>query len=74
VTGEWRRRHNEELYDLYSSSNIRVIKSRCVKWAGHVARIRDRRAAYRVLVVELRERAHLEDLGVDGRIVLKFVF
>ena len=39
VTGKWRRLHNEELNDLYSSPNIvRVIKSRRVRWAGHVAR------------------------------------
>jgi hypothetical protein len=49
VTGEWRRLHNEERYDLYSSPNIiRVIKS--MRWAEHVACIGDRRGAYRVLV------------------------
>jgi hypothetical protein len=51
VTNEWRRLYNEELYDLYSSPNIiRVIKSRRMRWAEHVARIGDRRSAYRVLV------------------------
>ena len=43
VTGEWRKRHNEELNYLYSSQNIvRVIKSRRTRWPGHVARIGDR--------------------------------
>ena len=42
VTGEWRRLHNEELIDLYSSPNIvRVLKSRRIRWAGHVARMGD---------------------------------
>ena len=46
VTGEWRRLHNEDLYDLYLSPNvIRVISSRTMRWAGHVARIGDRRGA-----------------------------
>jgi hypothetical protein len=51
VTGEWRKRHNEELRDLYSSPNIvQVIKSRRMRWAGHVARMGERRGVYRVLV------------------------
>ena len=51
VTGEWRRLHNEELNDLYSSPNIvRVIKSRRMRWAEHVAHIGEERGAYRVLV------------------------
>jgi len=51
VTGEWRRLHNEELNDLYSSPNIvRVIKSRRMRWAGHVARMGEECGVYRVLV------------------------
>ena len=51
VMGEWRRLHNEELSDLYSSPNIvQVIKSRRMRWAGHVARMGEERGAYRVLV------------------------
>jgi len=53
VTGEWSKLHNEELNDLYCSPNIvRVIKSRRMKWAGHVARICDRRGVHRALVRE----------------------
>ena len=51
VTGEGRKLHNEELNDLYSSPNIvRVIKSRRMRWAGHVASMVERRGVYRVLV------------------------
>jgi len=51
VMGEWRRLHNEELSDLYFSPNIvRVIKSRRMSWAGHMARMGEERGAYRVLV------------------------
>ena len=51
VTGAWKRLHNMELNDLYSSPNIlRVIKLRRMRWAGHVARMGEDRGAYRVLV------------------------
>jgi hypothetical protein len=51
MTGEWRRLHNEELNDLYSSPNIvRVIKSRRMRWAGHVVCKGEGRGPYRVLV------------------------
>jgi hypothetical protein len=51
VPGEWRKLHNEELNDLYCSPNIvRVTKSRRMRWAGHVARMGERRSVYRILV------------------------
>jgi hypothetical protein len=52
-TGEWRKLHNEKLRDLYSSPNIiRIIKSRKMRWAGHVALMWEKRNAYRLLVGE----------------------
>jgi len=60
VTGEWRRLHNEELNDLYSSPNIvRVIKSRRMRWTGHVARMGEEKGVYRVLVGKLEGRRPL---------------
>jgi hypothetical protein len=51
VTGEWRKLHNEELRDLYSSpSIIRIIKSKRMRWAGNVACMGEKRNAYRLLV------------------------
>jgi hypothetical protein len=51
VTGKWRKLHNEELSDLYSLPNIvRVVKSRRMRWAGHVARMGEGRGVHRVLV------------------------
>jgi hypothetical protein len=57
VTGEWRKLHNEELRDLYSSpSIIRIIKSIRMRWAGHVARMGDKRKGYGLLVGKPKER------------------
>jgi hypothetical protein len=60
VTGEWRKLHNEELTDLFSSPNIRqVIKLGRLRWAGHVACMGERRGAYRVLVGKLEGKRPL---------------
>jgi hypothetical protein len=70
--GSWRKLHNDELHSLYSSPNIvRVIKSRKVRWAGHVAR-----KGGKVFTVFWlggpKVRDHWEDVGVDGRITLSW--
>ena len=60
VTGEWERLHNEELHGLHSSPNIiQVIKSRRMRWVGHVARMGNRRSAYRFLVGRPDEKRSL---------------
>ena len=60
VTGEWRKLHNEEFNDLYSSPNIvRVIKWRRMREVGHVARMGERRGVYRVLVGKLEGKSSL---------------
>jgi hypothetical protein len=68
VTGEWRKLHNEELHDLYSSpSIIRIIKARRMRWAGHVAPMGEKRNAYRLLVGKPEGRRPL------GRLRLKWL-
>jgi len=75
VTGEWRKLHNEELHDLYSLPNIvRVVKSRRIRWAGHVARMGRIEVCTGCWWGSLRERGHWEDQDVDGRIILKWIF
>jgi len=70
VTGVWRKLYSEELNDLYSSPNIiRVIKSRRMGWAEHVACMEERRGVYRVLLGKPERIDHLKDSGVDGRII-----
>ena len=74
VTEEWRTLHNEELNVLYSLPNIvRVIKSRKMRWAGHVARMGEERVAYRVLVGKPEGKNRWGDLGVDGWIMLGWI-
>jgi hypothetical protein len=64
VTEEWRKLHNEELHNLYSSPDIiRQVKSMRMRWAEHVARMGEERKVYKVSV----ERDHLEDQGVGGK-------
>ena len=75
VTGEWRRLHNEELNDMYTSPNVvRVIKSRRMRWAGHVARMGEERGRIGSWWGNRRERYHWGDLGVDGWIILGWIF
>ena len=75
VTGEWRKLHNEELKGLHSSPNIvRVIKSRRMRWAGHVARMGEERGRIGSWWGKRRERDRWGDPGVDGRIILGWTF
>jgi hypothetical protein len=72
---EWRKLHKQDLNNLYSAPNIvRVIKSRRMRWARHTERM-GRGKAYRGLWWRnLKNSDHLKDSGVDGRIILKWVF
>jgi hypothetical protein len=75
VTGDWRILYNEEINDLYSTTNIiRAIKSRRMRWTGHVARMGKRAVHTGFWWGDLREGDHLGDPGIDGRIILKWIF
>jgi len=71
VTGEWRRLIDEELYNVYCSQKFRVIKSRRMSWAGmwHLRWAGEIQTGF--WWGNLRERDHLEDLGVDGKKIFK---
>ena len=73
VTGEWRKLHNEELSGGYSLPNIvRVVKSRRMRWAGHVGRMGEGCTGF--WWENLRERNQRGDPDVDGRIILRWIF
>ena len=74
--GEWRKLHNEDLNDVFSSQNIvRVIGSRKLKWAEHVVLMGERRGGvYSVLVENPEGESHWGDAGVDGRTILRRTF
>jgi len=74
VTVEWRKLHNEELNDLYSPRLFRVIKSRRMTSAEHVAFMGESRNIYRGLVARSEGKNHLGDPGVDGRTILRWIF
>ena len=74
VTGEWRKLHNEELNDLYSLPNIIQLITLRRRWVGHVTSKGERRGVYRALVVKPEGKSHLEDPGIDERIILKWIF
>jgi hypothetical protein len=74
VTGVWRKLHNEELHNLYSSpSLIRVIKSSRMRWAGHAARMGGGRMHIGYWWESQKERDHWEDQDVDGWTILKWI-
>jgi hypothetical protein len=75
VTGEWRKLHNEELRDLYfSPSIIRTVKSRRMRWAGHVARMGRRGTRIDYWWERQKERYHYEDQDVGGWIILGWIW
>ena len=75
IIWEWRRLHNEELNDLYFSTNIIwVFKSRRMRWAGHVAHMGGEERRIQGFSGYLRERDHLGNAGIGGRIVLRWIF
>ena len=72
---EWRKLHNDEVNDVYSSPDvIWVIKSGRMRWAGHVSCMGRAEVHVGFFGGNLRERDHLEDRGIDGRVILKWFF
>jgi hypothetical protein len=66
-TSDWSKQQDAELHDLYSTNTGRM------RWAGHVAHTGERKGVCRILVGKMKERDHLEDRGLDGRIIFKWI-
>jgi hypothetical protein len=72
VTGEWRKIHNENIHDLYTSPDIfRAMKSKRMRWDGNVARMGIGEVYTGFWWGNLRERDHLKDSGLNGKIILR---
>ena len=74
VTWEWRKLHNEELNNLYSSPNIVWAITSRIRWAGHVALMGEKKGVQSVLVGKPEVKRSLGDQDVDGRIILRWIF
>jgi hypothetical protein len=74
VTEGWRKLHNEELLNLYSTTNmVRMIKSRRTRWAGHAARMGSKRNAYKIWLESQKERDRYEDQDIGACIILQWI-
>ena len=75
VKGEWRKVSKEEIFlSVIFMKYYSVLKSRKMRWVGHVARMGKRKVVYRILAGKLKEkRDHFEELGVNGRIIVKWI-
>jgi hypothetical protein len=75
VTEEWRKLHNEELHEMYSSPTIvQVTKSRRIRWAGHVARMGRGRGVCRILVAKAEGKRPMGKLSRRWKIILRWIF
>jgi hypothetical protein len=71
MTGGWKKLCNEKLQNLYFSPNIRMNKSRRMRWAGHVEHMGEMRNAYKFWMESLEGKVNFEGLGIDERILAK---
>jgi hypothetical protein len=71
TTGDWRRLHNKELHGLYSLPNIRVMELDRTCWKWHLLHMREKKMRMWFWWGEIKNRDHVEDTDVDGRIILK---